>query len=238
MARLLVLRASSAHASARFNVGPGTPIPLRVTAQSLGPYGTNCFIVSSAGTGEALVIDPGAEPDRIRRSLQASGLRCAAILVTHAHHVGPLARDGSSPVYASRGEASILSAPSTGLDSGLGPIDPHDPEVLLDGGERLQLAGLDVEVLAVPGHSPAALAFRITDPADGDEQVFVGDVIFAGSVGRTDFPGSSWPVLEHSILALYDAVGLDVPIHPGHGPSTTLGRERATNPFLDAVRAR
>ena len=193
MARLLVLRAWNAHASARFNVGPGTPIPLRVSAQSLGPYGTNCFIVSSAGTGEALVVDPGAEPDRIRRSLQASGLRCAAILVTHAHHdhigaVGPLARDGSTPVYASRGEASILSAPSTGLDSGLGPIEPHDPEVLLDGGERFALAGLDVEVLAVPGHSPAALAFRITDPADGDEQVFVGDVIFAGSVGRTDFP--------------------------------------------------
>jgi glyoxylase-like metal-dependent hydrolase (beta-lactamase superfamily II) len=166
-----------------------------------------------------------------------------AILVTHAHHdhigaVGPLARDGSSPVYASRGEASILSAPSTGLDSGLGPIEPHDPEVLLDGGERLRLAGLDVEVLAVPGHSPAALAFRITDPADGDEQVFVGDVLFAGSVGRTDFPGSSWPVLERSILALYDAVGLEVPIHPGHGPSTTLGRERSNNPFLDAVRAR
>ena len=81
LARLLVLRAAL-HAPARFNVGPRTPIPLRVTAQSLGPYGTNCFVVSSAGTGEALVIDPGAEPDRIRRSLEADGLRCVAILVT------------------------------------------------------------------------------------------------------------------------------------------------------------
>jgi glyoxylase-like metal-dependent hydrolase (beta-lactamase superfamily II) len=226
---------------ARFNVGRRTPIPLRVTAQSLGPYGTNCFIVSSVGAGEALVVDPGAEPERIRRSLEAGGLRCGAILVTHTHHdhigaVGALARDGSVPVYVSRGEASILSAPRSGLPGG-GEVEGYEADVLLEGGDAFEEAGLAVEAIAVPGHSPAALAFRVTAP-DGDEAVFVGDAIFAGSVGRTDLPGASWPVLERSLLALFDAVGLDVPIHPGHGPSTTLRRERATNPFLDAVRAR
>jgi hydroxyacylglutathione hydrolase len=198
--------------------------------------------VSSAGAGEALVVDPGDEPERIRGALEASGLRCGAILITHTHHdhigaVGALARSGTVPVYVSRGEASILSAPENGLGSGLEQIEGYEADVLLDGGEHLELAGLEVDVLPVPGHSPAAVAFRITAP-DGDEAAFVGDAVFAGSVGRTDLPGSSWPVLEQSILGLYDHVGLDVPIHPGHGPSTTLGRERATNPFLDAVRAR
>jgi glyoxylase-like metal-dependent hydrolase (beta-lactamase superfamily II) len=139
-------------------------------------------------------------------------------------------------VYVSRGEASILSAPRSGLPGG-GEVEGYEADVLLEGGDAFEEAGLAVEAIAVPGHSPAALAFRVTAP-DGDEAVFVGDAIFAGSVGRTDLPGASWPVLERSLLALFDAVGLDVPIHPGHGPSTTLRRERATNPFLDAVRAR
>ena len=133
--------------------------------------------MSSAGAGEALSVDPGDEPERIRGALEASGLRCGAILTTHTHHdhigaVGALARSGSVPVYVSRGEASILSAPESGLGTGLGHIEGYEADVLLDGGEHFELAGLEVDVLPVPGPSPCGVAFRITPP-DGDEAVLL-----------------------------------------------------------------
>ena len=108
---------------------------------------------------------------------------------------------------------------------------PYTPDVLLHGGETIDVAGIDFEVLSVPGHSPAHLAYY----ADGC--LFSGDVLFAGSVGRTDFPGSDWETLLASIRMLVDTLPAETVVYPGHGPVTTLGDELAQNPFLAELRA-
>ena len=155
-------------------------IPLHVTALSLGPLGTNCFIVSRSGTGEdALVIDPGEDPDRIEASLAADELRCVSILVTHAHFdhigaVGPLARTTGSPVYLSSGEANLLVSPNDGLPPGIGPFEPYEADVKLRGDEVFVVAGLTVTTHLAPGHSPAGLVFEIADAEDGATALFVG----------------------------------------------------------------
>jgi hydroxyacylglutathione hydrolase len=207
----------------------------------LGPFATNCFIVNRSGSGEVLVVDPGDEPDRVTAALSAAGQRCVAILVTHAHldhigAVGPLARAHGAPVYISNTESHILEQINQHLWPGVGPFQPYTAEHSLRGGERLSLAGLDIEVYTAPGHSPGSLVYAVRD-SDGDTALFVGDVIFQGSVGRTDLDGGSWPQLEASIISLFASLPLDAPVYSGHTPPTTLAHERATNPFLDAVRA-
>jgi len=117
------------------------------------------------------------------------------------------------------------------------PIEPYAADVRLHGDEVLELAGLRVRCHRAPGHAPGHLVFEVSDPDDGQTALFVGDVIFRGSVGRTDFPGCSWQELEASILALYASCPLDAPVLSGHTGPTTLAHERDTNPFLDAVRA-
>ena len=111
------------------------------------------------------------------------------------------------------------------------PLRPYTPDVLLEGGETVEVAGISFEVLAVPGHSPAHLAYH----ADGS--LFSGDVLFAGSVGRTDLPGGDWDTLVESIRSLFDAFPPETVVHPGHGPATTLGAELDRNPFLAELRA-
>ena len=218
------------------------PISLHVAALSLGPLGTNSFIVSRSGAGEALVVDPGDMPERVSASLSVAGVRCVAILVTHAHfdHVGavnPLAREHGCPVYISSSESIMLEQIDRFTMPGFGPFEPYEADVKLSGDERFSVAGLTVQTHFAPGHSPGGLVFEITDPADGDAALFVGDVIFRGSVGRTDFEGGSWEQLEASILRLYETCPLDAPVYSGHSAPTTLAHERRTNPFLDAVRA-
>jgi glyoxylase-like metal-dependent hydrolase (beta-lactamase superfamily II) len=199
--------------------------------------------VSRSGTGEdALVIDPGEDPGRVEATLSAAGLRCVSILVTHAHFdhigaVGPLARATGSPVYISSGEANLLLSPNDGLPPGFGPFEPYEADVKLRGDEVFAVAGLTVRTHLAPGHSPAGLVFAISDPDDGEAALFVGDVIFRGSVGRTDLAGGSWPTLRDSILRLYRSCPLDAPVFSGHTPPTTLADELRSNPFLDEIRA-
>lgn len=191
---------------------------------------------------EALVIDPGDEPDRILAVLDSADLRCAAVLITHGHfdHVGAVARlvrGMACPVYISTLEASCLIEPSVWTPPGFAVPAPVEPDVLLSGGEHLELAGLRIRCVAVPGHSPGSLAFVVSDPDDPDGAVCVsGDAIFAGSVGRTDLPGASWPTLAASLGRLLAHVGPDMPLLPGHGPETTFRRELAGNPFLGHLR--
>jgi hydroxyacylglutathione hydrolase len=198
--------------------------------------------VSRSGAGDALVVDPGDEPERVDRALEQHGLRCVAILVTHAHydHVGavaPLARSHDCPVYTSGPAADVLLQIESQVPPGMKPIEPYAADVRLHGDEVLELAGLRVRCHRAPGHAPGHLVFEVSDPSDGQTALFVGDVIFRGSVGRTDFPGCSWQELEASILALYASCPLDAPVLSGHTGPTTLAHERDTNPFLDAVRA-
>lgn len=221
------------------NVRRRTPIPLQATSLALGPYGTNCYIVCPDGAADCLVIDPGEEPERVLAALGELGLSCAAILVTHSHldhigAVGAVARAATCPVYTSDGDAAVLAHVNDHLWPGFGPYVEHAPEGRLVPGERLELAGLVIDVLATPGHHPHAVSLLLTGP-DGDQLLAAGDVLFAGSVGRTDLEGGDWDVLADSIGVLLDRVDPDVPVLPGHGPVTTLRHELATNPFLTGL---
>lgn len=209
---------------------------LAVDQLELGPIGTNTYVVrASAAAGEAVVVDPSGDAATIGRALEGVGARCVAILVTHGHfdHIVSLAdlADGTgAPVYAPSGERMLLEEPESFTPPGL-VVRPATADVWLDGGETIDAAGITFSVVAVPGHSPAHLAYF----ADG--HLFSGDVLFAGSVGRTDFPGSDWSTLERSIASLLDAYPSSTVVHPGHGSETTLGAELRSNPFLASLRA-
>ena len=212
-------------------------MPPTVDQLSLGPMGTNCFVVrTERGAAEAVVVDPSGDPADLRLRLAALGAGCEAILVTHGHWdhlvgVAGLAEGTGAPVHMPDGERLTLEDPSAFWGSAPVAIRAHVPEVLLSGGESLGLAGIDFEVLSVPGHSPAHLAYH----AEGS--LFSGDVLFAGSVGRTDLPGADWDTLLASIGMLADRFPPETVVYPGHGPATTLGDELARNPFLADLRA-
>ena len=211
-------------------------MPLRVDQLSLGPMGTNCYVVrSETSADEAVVVDPSGDATELRLTLARLGARCTAILLTHGHWdhllgVADLADGTGAPVHMAEDERILLEEPGDFTPPGV-VLRPYVPDVLLSGGETLALAGIDFDVLAVPGHSPAHLAYH----ADGC--LFSGDVLFAGSVGRTDFPGSDWETLVASIRMLLDALPPETVVYPGHGPTTTLGAELARNPFLAELRA-
>jgi hydroxyacylglutathione hydrolase len=209
---------------------------LRVEQLSLGPMGTNCYVVrSDASASEAAVVDPSGDATELRLTLARMGASCAGILVTHGHWdhllgIADLAEGTGASVYMAEGERFLLETPPPVTPPGV-TLRPYAPDVLLAGGETVSVAGMAFEVLAVPGHSPAHLAYH----ADGC--LFSGDVLFAGSVGRTDFPGSDWDTLVSSIRMLVDTLPADTVVYPGHGPITTLGDELARNPFLSELRA-
>jgi glyoxylase-like metal-dependent hydrolase (beta-lactamase superfamily II) len=209
---------------------------LRVEQLSLGPIGTNCYIVRAGSqASEAVVVDPSGDVPEVRLRLAKLGARCTAILVTHGHWdhlvgVADLAEGVEAPVYMSEGERGLLEDPGRFTPPTIS-LRAHTPDVLLAGGESIDVAGIEFDVLSVPGHSPAHLAFH----ADGC--LFSGDVLFAGSVGRTDLPGADWDTLLASIRSLVNALPADTIVYPGHGPATTLGEELERNPFLAELRA-
>jgi glyoxylase-like metal-dependent hydrolase (beta-lactamase superfamily II) len=204
---------------------------LRVVRLPVGPIEANCYIAHREGSSDALVVDPGEEPARIFDELSARSLTTVAILVTHGHfdHVGgvcELARLTGARVYMSAVDAPMLEHVNDFALPDFGPFEAYAPDVRLDGGERLSLGPFQVDVLSVPGHSPGHLAFLV------DGVLFAGDVLFAGSVGRTDLPGGDWDTLAATLLALHAALPGETTVLPGHGGETTLAREAASNPFL------
>jgi hydroxyacylglutathione hydrolase len=210
-------------------------MPPVVEQLELGPIGTNCYLVrSDRGATEAVVVDPSGEPATIGLRLAEVGAHCVAILITHGHWdhlvgVADLAEGTGAPVHMAEEERILLENPAAYAPPSV-LIRPHTAEVFLHGGESLDLAGLTFEVTSVPGHSPAHIAYY----ADG--ALFSGDVLFAGSVGRTDLPGADWETLLESIGTLVDAYPPETVVYPGHGPATTLGAELAGNPFLGELR--
>jgi hydroxyacylglutathione hydrolase len=210
---------------------------LDVRSFTVGPVQENAYVVRLAGAGSAVLVDPGDEPDRLLGAIDELGVQIEAILVTHCHfdHIGavaPLARATGAPVYCPEVERPVLEDVRLGTPPGFGPFESHVPEHVLAGGEHLSLAELDVEVLLTPGHSPGHLTFSL--PAHG--AILSGDVLFQGSIGRTDLPFADHPTLERSLATLLQTLPPETTVYPGHMGVTTLGRELATNPFLVELR--
>jgi len=215
---------------------------LDVRAFTVGPVQENSYIVRADGEAtRALLIDPGDEADRLQQAIEALGVEIEAILITHCHfdHIGavaPLARATGAPVYCPEIERPLLSDVMSFVPPGFGPFESYEAEHTLAGGERLNLAGLDIDVIFTPGHSPGHLTYAIGLPAH--PALLSGDVLFQGSVGRVDLPGGDWPTLERSIAGLLEDHPAETVVYPGHMGVTTLGREQQSNPFLSELRVR
>ena len=202
---------------------------------TVGPVQENCFIVRDKDSGTALIVDPGEEADRILSAVDELGIeKVDAILVTHTHfdHVGavaPVARATGAPVYCPELEREVLANIMDYVPwPGFGPFESYEADHTVAGGETLELAGMKLDVLFTPGHSPGHVTYAIRD----ERALFSGDVLFQGSVGRVDLPGGDWPTLLSSIQSLVDEFEPETVVYPGHMGITTLERERATNPFL------
>ena len=199
------------------------------------PYGSNCYVVrAGADAGDAVVVDPGGDPSGVLAALQLEGARLAGILVTHGDvdhvaGVAGLSAATGAEVWMPVGEADVLRRGTSRTGQ---RVEPHEPEHLVADGDRLELGGLTIEVVGVAGHSPDHVAYC----ADG--AVFAGDLIFAGSVGRTDLPGGDHGALLASVARLLERCGAGARVYPGHGEETTLGAELERNPFLGPLRAR
>jgi hydroxyacylglutathione hydrolase len=202
---------------------------------TVGPLQENCYIVRTPGGDRAVVVDPGEEAERILGALQALEIiTVEAILLTHTHfdHVGAVAavaRATGAPVYCPELEAEILANINDYVRfPGFGPFESYAADETVAGGETLELAGLSFEVSFTPGHSPGHVSYALPE----HDALFSGDVLFQGSVGRVDLPGGDWPTLLASIELLLNAYSPETTVHPGHMGLTTLGAERASNPFL------
>lgn len=200
------------------------------------PFQENTYVVRRRGAREALVVDPGLEPDLILGYLLEQGLEAAAILDTHGHADHIAGNEAikkafpAAPLLIGRGDAPLLEDPWANLSAPFGMSIVSPPaDRLLDEGEVLDLAGIRLEVREIPGHSPGHIVFLIRGQPD---VVLGGDVLFQGSVGRTDFPGGSFETLRAGIHAkLFDLPDATI-VLPGHGAATTVGEEKRSNPFV------
>ena len=201
---------------------------------TVGMVQENCFLFRRDGSDRALIVDPGEEPEKLLGAIDELGVKLDGILLTHTHfdHVGavaPVAKATGAEVWVPELEKPVLADINAFVPwPGFGPYENWDAEHTVSGGERLELAGFEIDVLFTPGHSPGHVTYSIPD----EQVVFSGDVLFQGSVGRTDLPGGDWPTLLESIRMLVDTLPEETRVHPGHMGLTTLGAERATNPFL------
>jgi hydroxyacylglutathione hydrolase len=204
---------------------------------TVGPVAENCFIASGSGSDRALVVDPGDEPERLLGAIDELGVGVDAILITHCHfdHIGavaPVAEATGATVYCPKIEVPVLADIMSFVPwPGVGPYESYDADETVLGGERLSLAGFEIDVLHTPGHSPGHVTYAIDD----EDALFSGDVLFKGSVGRTDLPGGDGPTLLESIRTLVERYPTETTVYPGHMGITTLGDERATNPFLTSI---
>jgi glyoxylase-like metal-dependent hydrolase (beta-lactamase superfamily II) len=213
-------------------------VSLDVRRLTVGAIAENCFIVRREGSDAGVVVDPGEEPERISAEIEEMGMRVEAILVTHCHfdHIGavaPLAAATGAPVYCPKIEVPVLADIMSFVPMpGFGPYESYEADEEVEGGEALEPAGLTLDVIFTPGHSPGHVTYSVRD----EEAIFSGDVLFQGSVGRVDLPGGDGPTLIRSISTLIDAHSPETSVYPGHMGVTTLGAELATNPFLAELR--
>lgn len=209
-----------------------------------GSFATNCYVVAPGPGEECLIIDPGqdAEPG-VTELLAEHRLRPVAVLATHGHvdhiwSVAPLCGARGIPAYIHPADRDLLSDPAKGfglagrqLFRGLTFTEPDDVAALTDG-MTLRLAGVELVVDHAPGHTPGSVTFGSAAAGTPGRVLFSGDLLFAGSIGRTDLPGGDYPAILDSLSRVCLTLPDDTRVLPGHGPQTTIGAERATNPFL------
>lgn len=212
---------------------------LSVACFTLGPWETNCYVAHAGGPG-CVIVDAGFEPGPMIEHIRSRGLRPGVLVFTHAHpdHIAGGVRVASefpeALVMIHQAEERWLRDPELNLSALMGiPITGPTPHQLLHDGDRIEHAGLVLRVLHTPGHSPGGISLVADEPGSGG-LVFSGDALFAGSVGRTDFPGSDHDTLLHAIRDKLYPLPDDTRVLPGHGPPTTIGREKRTNPYARA----
>jgi glyoxylase-like metal-dependent hydrolase (beta-lactamase superfamily II) len=193
------------------------------------PFDTNCWLIAPEGGDEAVVVDPGFEPDRVRALLEAAGKRPAAVLATHGHydHIGSAGQfcGDDVPFYIHEAdELALTDARAWGSGFPTPPVPVKDVRTVSEG-DVLDVAGFRIEVVHTPGHTPGSVCFRTED------FLLSGDLVFKGAIGRYDFPNSSAADMERSLRRFLELPD-PLPTYPGHGPDTTVGTERRTNPFL------
>jgi glyoxylase-like metal-dependent hydrolase (beta-lactamase superfamily II) len=208
------------------------------------PFAENSYIAwldagtaSTADAKECVVVDPGTEPDLIDEVIEAAGLKLVAQLITHGHgdHIAGVnhlkRRWPEAPIVIGRNEADKLADPWANLSAMFGtPVTCDPADTLLDHGGTYSAAGMTFDIVEIPGHSSGHIVFIWTGPER--RVIFGGDVLFAGSIGRTDFPGGSFPQLATGIRTHLYMLPDETLVLPGHGPPTTTGKERRTNPFV------
>ncbi len=211
---------------------------MEVRSLTVGQVAENSYIFRRDGSDKGLIIDPGEEAPRLLAAIDELGIKLEAILLTHCHfdHIGavtPVAEATGAPVYCPKLEVPLLADIMAYVPwPGFGPYESYDADETVAGGEKLELAGFEIDVIFTPGHSPGHVTYAIAD----EDALFSGDVLFAGSVGRTDLPGGDWPTLERSIQSLLDGYPDETVVYPGHMGLTKIGAERAQNPFLANLR--
>jgi glyoxylase-like metal-dependent hydrolase (beta-lactamase superfamily II) len=207
---------------------------------TVGPVAENTYILRRDDSKRALIVDPGEEAPKLLGAIEALGLELEGILITHTHfdHVGavaPVATATGAEVWVPEIEKGVLADIMSFVPfPGFGPYESWDAEHTVAGGEKLELAGFEIDVIFTPGHSPGHVTYSIPDEA----AIFSGDVLFQQSVGRTDLPGGDWATLLDSIGKLFDELPEDTVVYPGHMGITRLGVERQTNPFLAELATR
>ena len=200
------------------------------------PFQTNCWAVSADHSDDAVLVDPGFEPFALRRMVERAGKRLVAVLATHGHgdHIGSVPAVCGDDVPLIIHEADELAlTDQRGWGAGYGAdIDLRPKQVrTVRGGDVLEFAGFRIEVIHTPGHTPGSVCFRT------DGFMFSGDLVFRGSIGRSDFPNSDPAAMDASLRRFLELPD-ELPVYPGHGPETTVGTERRTNEWLLALAAR
>jgi hydroxyacylglutathione hydrolase len=208
-------------------------MPSTVLTLPLGPLGTNCYLLGDPASGEAAVIDPGYDAPRVLAAAARANLQIKIVLLTHAHfdHIGGVAgvlEATHVPLALHPGDLPLLRVQGGAQAFGIEQPPCPDPDLELQAGQAIEVGGLRLETLFTPGHTPGHVSFY--ERTEG--LLFDGDVLFQGSIGRTDLPGGSYDILLRSIREQLLTLPDETIVYPGHGEATTIGDERWGNPFL------